>query len=258
MTMTNPTIEAQLPSDEEMELFARYTAGSMNDQELDEFDDKMAQDDEFFGRMAPMLMLWKVPPASVATIRDEALPEARTAADPSITPIADRLVARDRLRRFRLHLVAALASAASILGVIAVRLLSAPVLPQVTTVFAAGPSIAPLGGVTAISTAAPRLTPPGVTQPITDIVDPTVIADAADSVVAKGSLATARTADAHVEADVEFKSNVDVATQWAQPEGERGLFGSAAHAVGEKLSEAWNKVRHAVGTHKPTGAPPPL
>src|SRR6185437_3220268 len=98
IAMTNPKIEAQLPSDDEMDLFSRYTAGSMNDQELDEFDDQMAQDDEFFGRMAPMLMLWKVPPASVVTTRDEALPEARAADDPSITSIAGRLVARDHMR----------------------------------------------------------------------------------------------------------------------------------------------------------------
>jgi hypothetical protein len=58
-------IESTLPSDDELQQFTNYVSGYLSEAEEQAFDDRLADDDAFFDRMAPMFKVWYAPPPSV-------------------------------------------------------------------------------------------------------------------------------------------------------------------------------------------------
>lgn len=60
-----------LPSDQELRQLTKYVCGSMSGAEVQAFDDRLANDDAFFDRIAPMLTIWWAPPPSVIKAGEE-------------------------------------------------------------------------------------------------------------------------------------------------------------------------------------------
>jgi hypothetical protein len=60
-----------LPSDKELRQLTKYICGSMSDTDAQAFDDRLADDDAFFDRIAPMLKIWYAPPPSVIKAGEE-------------------------------------------------------------------------------------------------------------------------------------------------------------------------------------------
>src|SRR5438552_2060072 len=65
--MTNQSFpnERDVLSEEELELLTSYVGGCLTTDKEEAFDDRMADDDAFFERMAPMVKMWNSPPPSV-------------------------------------------------------------------------------------------------------------------------------------------------------------------------------------------------
>jgi anti-sigma factor RsiW len=124
--MTNQSFnnEADLLTEEELELLTNYVGGCMSPEEEEAFDDRMAQDDAFFDKIAPMVKIWYSPPPSVIAAGEQAKVEyserkARASA---------RRLAGWNWRRHVAIAVGSLSAAASV--IFAVFQLLLPVVPE--------------------------------------------------------------------------------------------------------------------------------
>jgi hypothetical protein len=282
MHIDNLITEAQL--DAELERVTNYVARLMTTDEAEAFEDELRENEAFFDRVAPMLKVWysRAPGYTMAQTRErirvraldtKATPTpsaARSTAvsieeptspaarphDPKVIPITEGVLRRDQRRRFRTHIVAALASAAGIVT-IAFGVLSTPAVQQLESVAALAPRLDPLPKATMIAVGRPRPAQPTIKSPTIAIAQNPVVAAVAENTLAIDSLpSVGRGAEPRIEGEIEVKSNVQVAVQWPPADGWGKRFGDVAHAVGDRVGAFWGKLRHP-RTHRPgPGATP--
>jgi hypothetical protein len=96
---------AQLPDDHELELLTDYVGGFMSDEQVEEFENRLMRDEDFFSRMEPFLDEWYAPGVLPAEI--EIAQRLGAERGTRVIPLGRRL------GRYRRHVIGAVTIAAA-------------------------------------------------------------------------------------------------------------------------------------------------